>query len=116
MSKPASTTASSTRFSIARYATNNSSPIPVSSGMPNSLTFCQAHWAKLVRESYQLRESAMNRDESWRVIAWQRRGLADLLDELSEAEWETPSLCAGWRVRDVAAHVPWRHRRQASGR
>jgi uncharacterized protein (TIGR03083 family) len=33
------------------------------------------------------------------------RALADLLDELSDAEWETPSLCAGWRVRDVAAHV-----------
>jgi uncharacterized protein (TIGR03083 family) len=47
----------------------------------------------------------MDRDESWRVIAWQRRELADLLDELSDAEWETPSLCAGWRVRDVAAHV-----------
>jgi uncharacterized protein (TIGR03083 family) len=47
----------------------------------------------------------MDRDESWRVIAWQRRELADLLDGLSDAEWETPSLCAGWRVRDVAAHV-----------
>ncbi len=47
----------------------------------------------------------MDRDESWRVIARQRRELADLLDQLSEAEWETPSLCAGWRVRDVAAHV-----------
>ena len=47
----------------------------------------------------------MDRDESWRVIARQRRELADLLDELSDAEWETPSLCAGWRVRDVAAHV-----------
>jgi uncharacterized protein (TIGR03083 family) len=47
----------------------------------------------------------MDRDESWRVIAAQRRALADLLDELSDVEWETPSLCAGWRVRDVAAHV-----------
>jgi uncharacterized protein (TIGR03083 family) len=47
----------------------------------------------------------MDRDESWQVIAVQRRKLADLLDELSAAEWETPSLCTGWRVRDVAAHV-----------
>jgi len=47
----------------------------------------------------------MDRDESWRVIAQQRNALADLLGELSDAEWETPSLCAGWRVRDVAAHV-----------
>ncbi|WP_211355003.1 maleylpyruvate isomerase N-terminal domain-containing protein [Blastococcus colisei] len=28
----------------------------------------------------------------------------DLLDDLSPKEWETPSLCDGWRVRDVAAH------------
>ena len=41
----------------------------------------------------------MDRDESWRVIARQQRELADLLDELCDAEWETPSLCAGWRVR-----------------
>jgi uncharacterized protein (TIGR03083 family) len=44
-------------------------------------------------------------EESWRVIAEQRLALADLLAGLSEADWEQPSLCAGWRVRDVAAHV-----------
>ena len=33
---------------------------------------------------------------------------ADLLAELSDEQWETPSLCAGWRVRDVAGHVVWR--------
>jgi uncharacterized protein (TIGR03083 family) len=47
----------------------------------------------------------MDRDESWRVIAEQRLSLADLLESLTEAEWEAPSLCDGWRVRDVAAHV-----------
>jgi uncharacterized protein (TIGR03083 family) len=47
----------------------------------------------------------MNEDESWTVIADQRRLVADLLDGLTEAEWNHPSLCAGWRVRDVAAHV-----------
>ena len=31
--------------------------------------------------------------------------LADLLDELSETGWNTPSLCAGWRVREVVAHM-----------
>ena len=31
--------------------------------------------------------------------------LARLLEGLSDDEWEQPSLCAGWRVRDVAAHV-----------
>jgi uncharacterized protein (TIGR03083 family) len=44
-------------------------------------------------------------DASWRVIAAERRALADLLAGLSTADWDVPSLCAGWRVRDVAAHV-----------
>lgn len=51
----------------------------------------------------------MELDEVWRTIDQQRAGLADLLDDLSPAEWETPSLCAGWRVRDVAAHLTQAH-------
>ena len=47
----------------------------------------------------------MNRDEVWGAIDTERVSLADLLDSLGEQEWETPSLCAGWRVRDVAAHL-----------
>ncbi len=47
----------------------------------------------------------MDREESWRIIETQRLSLADLLEDLSDEEWETASLCAGWRVRDVAAHV-----------
>ena len=31
--------------------------------------------------------------------------LADLLDTASGAQWDTPSLCAGWRVREVVAHL-----------
>lgn len=31
--------------------------------------------------------------------------LADLLDELSDGEMDTPSLCDGWRVRDVVSHM-----------
>jgi uncharacterized protein (TIGR03083 family) len=31
--------------------------------------------------------------------------LADLLEELPAAGWDTPSLCAGWRVREVVAHM-----------
>lgn len=33
---------------------------------------------------------------------------ADLLAGLSAEQWEAPSLCAGWRVRDVAGHIVWR--------
>jgi uncharacterized protein (TIGR03083 family) len=47
----------------------------------------------------------MDREQSWQVITEQRLGLARLLDGLSDDDWEQPSLCAGWRVRDVAAHV-----------
>jgi uncharacterized protein (TIGR03083 family) len=47
----------------------------------------------------------MDTERSWAVIASERRSLADLLDGLSDEQWESPSLCVGWRVRDVAAHV-----------
>ncbi|ARX81850.1 maleylpyruvate isomerase family mycothiol-dependent enzyme [Streptomyces alboflavus] len=39
------------------------------------------------------------------AIAAERRDLADLLDGLEPAQWDAPSLCAGWRVREVAAHM-----------
>lgn len=51
----------------------------------------------------------MNRDEVWQTTDEERLSLADLLDDLSAEEWETPSLCAGWRVRDVAAHLTLAH-------
>lgn len=31
--------------------------------------------------------------------------LADLVDSLPESRWDTPSLCSGWRVREVVAHM-----------
>ncbi|MFZ3495546.1 maleylpyruvate isomerase family mycothiol-dependent enzyme [Streptomyces sp. 5.8] len=51
----------------------------------------------------------MNPDDVWRTIDSERLSLADLLDDLSPSEWETPSLCAGWRVREVAAHLTLAH-------
>lgn len=35
----------------------------------------------------------------------ERREFAELLDGLSLREWEAPTLCEGWTVRDVVAHV-----------
>lgn len=35
----------------------------------------------------------------------ERADLTDLLATLTPAQWECPSLCAGWRVRDVVAHM-----------
>jgi uncharacterized protein (TIGR03083 family) len=47
----------------------------------------------------------LDRDQVWRVIDAQRASLADLLDDLSDEQWRQPSLCTGWTVRDVAAHL-----------
>ncbi|WP_280400997.1 maleylpyruvate isomerase family mycothiol-dependent enzyme [Nocardia carnea] len=35
----------------------------------------------------------------------EREELADLVGSLSEDQWDQPSLCGSWRVREVAAHV-----------
>ena len=40
-----------------------------------------------------------------RAVTAEFVALAELLDELSEADWDTPSLCSGWRVREVVAHL-----------
>ncbi len=47
----------------------------------------------------------MGRPQAWQVISRERARLADLLDSLTPAEWEHPSLCAGWTVKHTAAHV-----------
>jgi uncharacterized protein (TIGR03083 family) len=39
------------------------------------------------------------------AVAAEFLALADLLDSATEAQWDTPSLCAGWRVREVIAHM-----------
>ena len=45
------------------------------------------------------------------AVAAQRRELAALLGGLAPEMWDRPSLCAGWRVRDVVAHMtmPFRY-------
>jgi uncharacterized protein (TIGR03083 family) len=40
-----------------------------------------------------------------RAIAAERRDLADVLAGLPERTWDEPTLCAGWRVREVVAHM-----------
>jgi uncharacterized protein (TIGR03083 family) len=41
----------------------------------------------------------------WPTIHAERAALAADLQELADAQWETPSLCGGWSVRDVLAHM-----------
>jgi uncharacterized protein (TIGR03083 family) len=38
-------------------------------------------------------------------LAAERASMIEILDSLSEAEWNAPSACAGWAVRDVVAHM-----------
>jgi uncharacterized protein (TIGR03083 family) len=40
-----------------------------------------------------------------RLVVAETKRLADMLDGLDEVGWSTPSSCAGWRVRDVVAHL-----------
>jgi uncharacterized protein (TIGR03083 family) len=47
----------------------------------------------------------MNTDAIWCTIDEQRTSLAGLLETLSPQQWNSASLCEGWKVRDVAAHV-----------
>ena len=47
----------------------------------------------------------MDADTIWRHVKAEREALVGMLSELSAEEWDHPSLCAGWRVRDVAGHL-----------
>ena len=49
----------------------------------------------------------MNVDQQFvfAAVAEQRRQIASLLDGLDDAQLATPSLCLGWDVKTVAAHV-----------
>jgi uncharacterized protein (TIGR03083 family) len=38
-------------------------------------------------------------------VAAERRELADVLSALTPQDWDSPSLCQGWRARDVLAHI-----------
>jgi len=45
------------------------------------------------------------------LIAAERQALATGLSGLTPEQWDTPTLCAGWRVREVTAHItmPFRY-------
>ena len=44
-------------------------------------------------------------DDIWPVVHAERRALAADLAELTPEQWATPSLCGGWSVHDVLAHM-----------
>ena len=47
----------------------------------------------------------MDHSHAWAAIDDQRRALVRLLEDLQEQEWRRRSLCEGWTVRQVAAHL-----------
>ncbi|QJW38195.1 maleylpyruvate isomerase family mycothiol-dependent enzyme [Cellulosimicrobium protaetiae] len=47
----------------------------------------------------------MAEEDVWAAIATARNSFVDLVAGLDPADWERPSLCTGWRVHDVAAHL-----------
>ncbi len=51
----------------------------------------------------------MDVDAVWHTIDEQRMSLADLVEGLTPEQWNTPSLCEGWQVGDVAAHLTLAH-------
>ena len=43
--------------------------------------------------------------DTWQLIRSERASLVDALAALPEAAWDKPSLCTGWSVREVVAHL-----------
>jgi uncharacterized protein (TIGR03083 family) len=45
------------------------------------------------------------------MITAERRAFGDVLASLAASDWDAPSLCSGWRVREVVAHMtmPFRY-------
>ncbi|TDO52398.1 uncharacterized protein (TIGR03083 family) [Kribbella sp. VKM Ac-2527] len=44
------------------------------------------------------------------AVAGERTDLADLLTALPSEDWDKPTLCDGWRVREVVAHITMPYR------
>jgi uncharacterized protein (TIGR03083 family) len=44
------------------------------------------------------------------AVAGERSDLADVLGGLPAADWDRPTLCAGWRVREVVSHITMAYR------
>jgi uncharacterized protein (TIGR03083 family) len=51
------------------------------------------------------READMPDDDLWPTIHAERAALARDLGNLTDAQWQTQSLCDGWSVRELLAHL-----------
>lgn len=43
--------------------------------------------------------------DTWTMVAETRTDLASYLETLTPAQWDAPTLCAEWKVRDVVGHL-----------
>jgi uncharacterized protein (TIGR03083 family) len=43
--------------------------------------------------------------DTWAMIHAERSRVADMLDDLSSEQWTSATLCGGWNVHTVAAHI-----------
>jgi len=49
--------------------------------------------------------AGMTKSDIWSVVHSERKALISDLDQLSEDQWSTQSLCTGWTVRQVLGHM-----------
>ncbi|MEQ4300000.1 maleylpyruvate isomerase family mycothiol-dependent enzyme [Plantactinospora sp. B6F1] len=47
----------------------------------------------------------MNKDQVWAEVRAERREMLQVLAGLRPEQWDSATLCAGWRVREVVAHT-----------
>ena len=45
------------------------------------------------------------RDDIWALVHAERAAIIEDLERIDDAQWEQPSLCDGWTVHDVVAHM-----------
>ena len=50
-------------------------------------------------------DSAPDTEAVYRIATANRLLAADMFADLTPEQWRTPSLCAGWTIREVAAHL-----------
>ena len=62
-------------------------------------------WYSPSREPTSAHGGATWRWNRWPFIRAERAALIADLENVSDAAWSTPSLCAGWTVREVLAHM-----------
>ncbi|MFG2001591.1 maleylpyruvate isomerase family mycothiol-dependent enzyme [Spirillospora sp. NPDC048911] len=55
----------------------------------------------------------MNETDLRTEIAAERGELAAMLGALAPGDWDAPSLCEGWRIREVVAHITMAYRYSA---